>query len=219
MKPAVLALLFASSLAFGQKFQDVTAKGAPVSLSLKHDLADVGPYVAIRNISTKDILAYVAITKMTDEHAQTQPCHSRSDYAFKSRRLAHQEENPLPCPLEVSDPMDPAKPGAKVIDVVSAVLFVQFDDGTTWGDLQTGKRIILDDRPKKLAFLKSLVETYYESGEDAFNAMLNDQKLEGADALLAMHLKGDAKYDKTPAIELAKKQLAAGQGWHASGIF
>ena len=72
----------------------------------------------------------------------------------------------------------------------------------------------LDNRPKKLAFLKHLVETYYESGEVA-NAKLNDRSLEGPEWLLAMMLK-DAD---APAIDLAKKHLAAAQGWRASGIF
>ena len=215
MKPTLLALLLASSLAFGQKFRDVTAKGAPVSLTVKHDLADV----AIRNLSNKSILAYFVETKFKGEHGLTGYCQCGDDYAFKSSVLAPQEENPLPCPI--IEPTDPttAKPSAKVTAVASAVAFVQFEDGTTWGDLQTGKRQILDERPKKLAFLKHLVETFYESGEDAFNAMLNDPKLHGLERRLAMHLKGDAEYRKTPAIELVKKQLAAAQGWNASGIF
>jgi hypothetical protein len=218
MKPTLLALLLASSLAFGQKFQDVTAKGAPVSLGIKLDTD--GPYVAIHNNSNKSILAYVAITNTTDERGQTVPCNSRGDYAFKPSLLGPQQENPLPCPMDFMDPKDdPANPSPNVTDVVSAVLFVQFEDGTTWGDVTIGKQVILDDRPRKLAFLKHLAQTYYESGEDAFNTILNDQALKGPEVRLAMHLKLDAEYKKTPAIELVKKQLAAGQGWHASGIF
>jgi len=221
MRSAIVAVLvLASALAFGQKFQDITAKGAPVSLTLKHDPTDLGPYVAIRNLSSKGILAYFAVTKITDERGQTEPCRSRADYAFKSSVLGSQEENPLPCPLDLRDPTaDPAKPSAKISDVVAAVLFVQFDDGTTWGDLQTGKKMILDDRPKMLAFLKLLVETYYESGEDAFNATLNDWKLEGPEGAFARQLMGDAEYHKTPAIDQVKKRLAPAQEWHALGIF
>jgi hypothetical protein len=48
MKPPLLTiLLLAPALAFGQKFQDVTAKEAPVSLLVKHDYADMGPYAAV----------------------------------------------------------------------------------------------------------------------------------------------------------------------------
>jgi hypothetical protein len=48
MKTSPVLLLLASSLAFGQKLQDVTSKGAPVSLGIKHHLADMGPYAAVR---------------------------------------------------------------------------------------------------------------------------------------------------------------------------
>jgi len=205
-------------LAFGQKFQDVTAKGSPASLSIKID--SDGPYVAIRNNSKKGILAYLAVTKTTDERGQSVPCRSRADHAFKPSVLGPKEENPLPCPIDLRDPPDdPSKPNAKIADVFSAVLFVQFEHGTTWDDLQTGKQAILDDRPKRLACLKHLAETYYESGDDAFNAMLIDPKLQGLERKIAIHLKVAADYDKTPAIDLVRKQLAAGQGWHASGIF
>lgn len=99
MKRALsILLLLAPALAFAQKFQDVSAKGAPVSLATKHDRVDLGRYVAVHNESYKGILAYVAVTKTTDEHGQTKPCRSIADYAFKSSVLRSQEENPLPCP-------------------------------------------------------------------------------------------------------------------------
>jgi hypothetical protein len=159
MKPAILPiLLLACGFAFGQKLQDVSAKGSPVSLGVKHDYADVGPYAAVRNHSSKAILAMVAVVRTTDERGGVVPCFSYMDYASKSV-LAPQEER-FACLME------PADEGAKVTSVVGAVLFVQFDDGTTWGDPAAGKEL-LAARPRKLAFLKNLVETYYESGEDA----------------------------------------------------
>jgi hypothetical protein len=54
MKPTILAiLLLAPAFTFGQKFQDVSAKGAPASLSGKHDDPEMGPYAAARNISAR----------------------------------------------------------------------------------------------------------------------------------------------------------------------
>jgi hypothetical protein len=44
-RPILTILLLTSTLAFGQKFQDVTAKGSPVSLSVKADDPDMGPIV------------------------------------------------------------------------------------------------------------------------------------------------------------------------------
>src|SRR5579864_1444550 len=90
--PILTILLFAPALAFGQKFQDVTAKGSPVSLSVKHDYADMGPYAAVRNNSTKGILAMFAVVKTTDDQGRVVPCESRMDYVFKSSALAPQEE-------------------------------------------------------------------------------------------------------------------------------
>src|SRR5258705_3733812 len=118
MKPPILTLLlFVPSLAFGQKFQDVTAKGASVSLSVKHDYADMGPYAAVHNNSTKGILVMFAVVKTTDDQGRVLPCESRMDYAFKSDKLAPQEER-FACS------MDASTPGAKVTQVVGAVFFV-----------------------------------------------------------------------------------------------
>src|SRR5438477_12085137 len=105
--------------------------------------------------------------------------------------------------------------GVKVTSAVGAVLFVQFDDGTTWGDPTAGKEL-LAARPQKLAFLKNLVDTYYESGEDTFTALLNEPEPGTPEHMVAASLKSDAKI---ATIDLAKKRLAAAQGWRALGIF
>jgi hypothetical protein len=211
----LLALLLltslASSLAFGQKFQDVTEKGAPVSLLVKHDYADMGPYAAVRNNSAKGILAMFAIVKTTDDQGRVVPCESRMDYVFKSSALAPQEER-FACL------MHPADSGAKVVETVGAVLFVQFEDGTTWGHPETGKDL-LAARPQKFAFLKHLVEAYYESGEDAFDTVLKNGMLRYPEKTVANCLVGDAKDAGLATIDLAKKRLAAAQEWRALGIF
>ena len=208
MKATILPiLLLACGLAFGQKFQDVSAKGSPVSIGIKHDYADMGPYAAVRNNYSKVILAMVAVVRTTDEHGRVVPCFSYIDYAFKIGVLAPQEER-FACL------MDAANEGAKVTSVVGAVLFVQFDDGTTWGDPAAGKEL-LAARPQKLTFLKNLVETYYESGEDAFATLLNEPKPTTPEHMVAACLKSDAQYEKIATIDLAKKRLAAAQWWLA----
>jgi hypothetical protein len=212
MKPTILImLLLACGLAFGQTFQDVAAKGSPASLGVKHDYADMGPYAGVRNNSNKPILAMVAVVRATDEHGHVVPCMSYMDYAFKVGVLAPQEER-FACL------MDSAQEGAKVTSAEGAVLFVQFDDGTTWGDPAAGKEL-LAERPQKLAFLKNLVETYYESGEDAFAALLNQAKHGSPEFRVAACLKSDAEYEKIATVDLAKKRLAAAMEWRALGIF
>ena len=75
-RATLLTILLASTLAFGQKLQDVSAKGSPASLGVKHDYADMGPYTAVRNNSSKAILAMVAVVRATDEHGNAVPCMS-----------------------------------------------------------------------------------------------------------------------------------------------
>jgi hypothetical protein len=212
MKPMILAiLLLACGLASGQKLQDVSAKGSPASLGVKHDYTDMGPYAAVRNNSSKAILAMVAVVRTTDEHGHAVPCTSYMDYAFKVGVLAPQEER-FACGMGAADE------GAKVTSVEGAVLFVQFDDGTTWGDPTAGKEL-LAARPQKLAFLKNLVETYYESGEDAFATLVNKPMPMSPEYMVAACLKSDAEHEKIATIDLAKKRLAAAQEWRALGIF
>ncbi|HYL16161.1 MAG TPA: hypothetical protein VEV41_24225 [Terriglobales bacterium] len=216
MKPTILTiLLLVCGLAFGQKLHDVSAKGSPVSLMVKDDDAGMGrPYAAARNNSSKGILAMVAVVSATDEHGNVMPCHSYMDNAFKNGVLAPKEER-FSCVLTDLD-AEGAK--AKVRSVEGAVRFVQFDDGTTWGDPDAGKAL-LAQRPQKLAFLQKLVETYYESGEDAFDAVLNEGLHKHPEGTVAACLKADAEYEKIAPIELAKKRMAAAQQWRALGIF
>jgi len=208
-------LLLVCGLAFGQKLHDVSAKGSPVSLMVKDDDAGIGrPYAAARNNSSEGILAMVAVVSATDEHGKVKRCHSNMDYAFKSGVLAPKEAR-FSCVL-TDLYAEGAK--AKITSVEGAVRFVQFDDGTTWGDPDAGKAL-LAQRQQKLAFLQKLVETYYESGEDAFTALLDERKLEPPEDMLAASLKSEAKYEKIAPIEVAKKRMAAAQQWRASGIF
>jgi hypothetical protein len=212
MKPMVPSiLLLACGLAFGQNFQDVSAKGSPLSFAIKHDDADLGPYAAVRNNSSKAILAMVAVVGTTDEHGYSVPCFSNMDYVFKFGVLAPGEER-FACLM--GTPME----RTKLTNVVGAVLFVQFDDGTIWGDPAAGKEL-LAARPQKLAFLKNLVETYDESGQETFAALLNKAKFGSPERTIAACLEGDAAHEKITTIDLAKKRLAAAQEWRALGIF
>jgi hypothetical protein len=220
--PTVLVVWLAASLAAGQKFQeanfhDATAKGAPVSMRVKTDpdLLDSGAYGgaygAVRNNSDKGILAFVAIVRSTDEYGQVTPCTGRADFIFKSGVMARNEER-FACLVEGSTQ------GAKVTQVEGQVIWVQFDDSSTWGNTEAGQQV-LAARPKRLAFLTRLVDAYYQNGEEAFDAMLNDQTLGFPEFAVAGCLKSDADAAKIAPIELAKKRLADALEWHAQGIF
>ena len=154
------ALLFVTSRVFAQnpgdvKFEDASPKGAPAALLVKHD-PDVGLYAAVRNISGKGILAFFAIIEPTDSRGQSVPCHSHADFVFKESALAPQAER-FACLADTST--GPNDPGAPVVKAVGAVLWVQFEDGSTWGDAESGKKI-LALRSRKLALLQKLVAEY-----------------------------------------------------------
>jgi hypothetical protein len=215
MKPTLLGLLLVISLAFAQKptdikFQDASAKGAPASLFVKYE-PDVGLYAAVRNTSAKGILAFFAIIEPTDSRGQSVPCHSRADFVFRESALAPNGER-FACPMDTST--GPNEPGATVVKGVGAVLWVQFEDGSTWGDAESGKQI-LSVRSGKLAFLQKLVAEYYDNGETSFNAMLNDQNLDPRIWAVAGCLVEDAKSKRIPAINLAKNRMEAAQKWES----
>ena len=234
----IALLLTLSSLAFGQKFQDVSKKDSPLSLSIGFYPGNPEPCVLAHNNSSKGVLALVAVVNFKDAARQTDPpLTTYQDYAFKFGVIkSHDQRNVAPIIMsriktvsdeteargvhhvvqEVDDHFDPVQFKKAVGD--GAVLFVQFEDGTTWGDSGVARRL-LDSRPQKLAYLKRLVETYYESGETAFEAVLKEPQGGSPERQVAGCLKGDAEYEKTTPIDLAKKRLADAQGWHASGIF
>jgi hypothetical protein len=57
------------------------------------------------------------------------------------------------------------------------VLFIQFADGSTWGDYQTGKDVMAR-REKRMVILSHLVDAYDTGGEAAFAAALDEPEWE-----------------------------------------
>jgi hypothetical protein len=210
-RTAILAILLASTLAFGQKFQDVSAAGCPMSLSVKKDSTESDVFVTARNNSNQGVLAVVVVTSTTDTRGRVLPGLSTMDYIFKFNLISPREDR------EVM-PVIAADHSSSVTQAEGAVLFVQFEDGSTWGDAQAAKDM-LAARPQKLAFLRHLVETYYENGDAAFAALLNEPKHGSPEYIVAACLKGDAEYEKIVTVDLAKKRLSAAQEWRALGIF
>ncbi len=212
MKPVVLTiLLLACGLAFGQKFQDVSATGCPMSLSVKKDSTEPDVLVMARNNSAKGVLAVVVVTNTTDTLGRVLPGVSSMDYIFKFNLIGSKEDRGVM-------PVLAGHRDSSVTEAQGAVLFVQFEDGSTWGDALAAKDM-LAERPQKLAFLKHLVETYEENGNAAFTALLNEQKHGSPEYMVAACLKGDAAYEKIATIDLAKKRLSEAQEWRALGIF
>ena len=110
------------------------------------------------------------------------------------------------------------EPGTKLVRVEGAVQFVQYSDGTTWGDPAAAKNM-LAQRPEKFAYRNRLVELYDTKGNKAFLAALDDKNLSRPLDSVAGCLKVDAEAEKIAYIDLARKRLADAQSWHIYGVF
>jgi hypothetical protein len=157
------------------------------------------------------VLAVVAGGKVPDASGQVVDWHAGQDYVFKYGVIGSQQERGVMS-------FEGFEPSYKINEATGTVLFVQFEDGSTWGDPEAGRQM-LARRPQALAFLQHLVEIYYRDGDAAFAAALDDRSLGLPESSIAECLKGDAEAQKIQPIELAKKRLADAQEWRALGIF
>lgn len=163
MKRAILlTILLASALAVGQlKVTNVSATGCPLSLSTRVDAGST--IIMAHNNSSKGVLALVAVTDVTGVSGQIIPIISTGDLVLKVNAIGPGEDRGIGWIDSSELAPSPPSPDASAY-AEGAVLFVQFEDGSTWGDPQAAKEMIAA-RPEKLAFLKRLVEVYDAAGE------------------------------------------------------
>jgi len=227
MKPAtLLTLLLASALALGQKFDvsDLSASDSPISFTGTTKILKTGTacVVTAHNNSRQSLLAVRATVDAATRYAWDQPVTFTYDGFFKESGI------PPGLDFDVVDegmysnvertyvngvPVEPP-PANFACHAKVKVLFIQFEDGSTWGDYET-KKDVMARRAKNMAKLAHLVEAYDTGGQTAFDAALDEPETKQ----IAYRLKAEAEYRKTTMIELARKRLAAGQKRQASGIF
>jgi hypothetical protein len=231
MKTAtVLATLLASTLAFGQKtahkfeVSDMSASDSPISFTGTTKQLNTGTacVVTAYNNSSQSLLALVATAEVATPHEWDQPVSFEYDGFFKEILISPGLDFDV-----VDEGMYSGVEGTYVNGVLvktppqkfachakTKVLFIQFEDGSTWGDYQTGKDVMAR-RAKNIAILSHLVEAYDKGGEAAFATALDEPELKRT----AYHLKFEADYRKITVVDLAKKRLANAQKRQASGIF
>ena len=227
MKPAILLMiLLASALTFAQKFDvsDLSASDSPISFTGTTKILKTGTacVVTAHNNSTQSLLAVRATVEAATRYAWDQPVTFQHDSFFKESGITPNldfdmvdedmysgEERTYVNGVLVEPPPPNFACHAKV-----KVLFIQFEDGSTWGDYEA-KKDVMARRAKNMAILTHLVEAYDTGGQTAFDAALDAPELKEK----AFVMKHEAEYFKTTMIELARKQLAAGQKRQASGIF
>jgi hypothetical protein len=225
-RTTLLTVLLASALAFGQKFDvsDLSASDSPISFTgttktLKTGTACV---VTAHNNSSQSLLAMRVTGDAATRYQWDQPVAFTYDGFFK--------ESGIPPGLDfdvvdegsysvvestyVNGSLVKPPPPNFACHAKVKVLFIQFEDGSTWGDYET-KKDVMASRAKSMATLTHLIEAYDSGGQTAFDAALNASELKG----IAYRLKDEAEYRKTTMIELARRRLAAGQKRQASGVF
>ena len=216
MKATWVALLLAIAAQAQQtiRFSDVSPAGSPMTFSGNGEISDslsASYNVTGKNVSSKEILAYVVSVGgfETDYH----------DYFFKSSGIhpgdSEEITNQSGIPFFKKDPM--------ILPV--KVLFVQFANGSKWGDEHAGKhqtgaemiagRLLIRD------FLAEAVKVYQEGGEQEFHLFLETQaKTETDVAILAQHLL-QVHHDAgvAAALDHAGRRLQAAQARLATGKF
>jgi hypothetical protein len=225
-RATLLTFLLASALAFGQKFDvsDLSASDSPISFTgttktLKTGTACV---VTAHNNSSQSLLAMRLTGDAATRYQWDQPVAFTYDGFFKESGITpgldfdvvdEGSYSVVESTYVNGSPVEPPPPHFACHAKVK-VLFIQFEDGSTWGDYET-KKDVMASRTKNMATFIRLVEAYDTGGQTAFDAALNAPELKG----MAYRLKDEAEYYKTPMIELARRRLAAGQKRQAAGIF
>lgn len=227
---STLAVLFASALALGQKFEvtNSSAPNSPISFSGTGKVSKTGTTctVTMRNNSVQSLLALEVTGEVTSPQGPMQPTGLSYDGFFKENGIPPGMDFDLVSP-GFFDGMNQAHTYANGVEVkppapkkhlichaVFEVRFFQLEDGSTSGDYEIKDKMIAR-RAKSMETLSHLIQAYDTGGQAALAAALGEPDAQN----LAYRLDYEAKYFKVSLIDLARKKLAAAQKKRASGIF
>lgn len=191
--PTLLCLVLMGGLslpAAGQvvtlQVTDVSANGSPIHISgsvivaesiessvrcqviraSRCSVASLQKNITMRNTGSRPIVAYVASLRVRTPNGNFEGGNYESDDTFGALFMPGQSESwPSGSGTEIRpQPADlkPATPAAE-----AQVLFVQFDDGTAFGDRKAGDNLLFR-RQQSLESLAQLDAIYTKQGEQAF---------------------------------------------------
>lgn len=131
--------------------------------------------IAVRNVSGKPIVALIATIKRGGFWGAEPPILYRHDFFFKPHSFGPNDTIP---DIRIDD--DIALPQSELIAeqrpyVQANLQFVQFEDGTTWGDTQMAEELFRQRKDVE-KFLRDLVDIYESKGPVAFAAALSAQQ-------------------------------------------
>ena len=180
--------LATSTLLLGQTVQisDDSPNGSPVSLRGTVTFDDKDPNnlacsVTGHNQSAKSIITYAVRLDIKEPTGEPQILNFEHDRFFKDLSISlPQSDFPIltDCVVghERNIPRTPAAPEAH-----GKLLFVQYDDGSVWGDKETTSEV-MSQRADVLAYLRSLKAAYTSGGPVALSqALLKDQPVRTED--------------------------------------
>jgi hypothetical protein len=198
-----IACLAATSLAQTVRISDDTPKGSPVSLKGTWTFDPKNPdnmacSITGHNQYNRSIITYFAHLKYVKPSGESNEVRIRRDYFFKQDDLAGSfSDFPLTVPC---DELGGGKSWPPVIytpappEVPVKTVFVQFDDGSSWGDSQVAADV-MRERMETLAYLRELKAAYTTGGSEALvealqvEALQQDQPTRTADKRMEWHLK------------------------------
>jgi len=159
----------------------------------------------VDNVSQKSVLLLVAKLRFTGTGQFDLDNTREEDYFFAEDLLESGKAQtlkdsfgPVGAP-QAKITLDPTDPQA-----TATVLFVQFIDGSTWGDLEAGKHM-LETRRLTWEKLQSLAETYRAKGEERF--LLEFTRHSDLPAVGSMQRTYESTKDSTAVIARIRNML------------
>jgi hypothetical protein len=170
MKLITAVLWFTALLSAQTPIRDVSVAGSPLFFA---SAMTADKYwannVTAQNVSTKEILAYV-IEYNGNFGDQHDLYFGRGGFTPGATQVITEWPSDTP----------------KLPDTLQAkVLYVQFVDGTEWGDHSAGEKL-LQSRQGSLQFMSNLIAAYNKGGEAAFMTLLNQTHENSTDMVWGM---------------------------------